>query len=215
VSTCGSIREIAARKSRTSKLPATLWVSLLLIGAGGCPFVGLAYEDDMVANYAVWAVDALDDAAIVRKTTANGATNVVGPMVFAYGWNNDFILAKQHPVREWPKVDTGTTHWFIIEVGSGNVHGPLTERQYNELRQTIGVPPELTFTKKVAKRKGKPGKPGTAGASRGRGGPADERCVRGIFTSPGAHGAQRRCASRVATQGVILRILVDPAWPGI
>ena len=111
--------------------------------------MGLAYEDDMVASYAVSAVDALDDAEIVRKTGPHSATTVVGPMVFAYGWNRDFILAKQHPVREWPKVDTSTTYWFIIEVETGNVHGPMTEEQYMGLRQTLRVPTDLTFTKNI------------------------------------------------------------------
>jgi len=71
-------------------------------------------------------------------------------MVFAYGWNDDFIIAKQHPMRHWPDIDTNTTYWFIIEVGSGRVHGSLTEQQYTSLRQEIGVPSDLTFTKRLA-----------------------------------------------------------------
>ncbi|RPJ51484.1 MAG: DUF3997 domain-containing protein [Methanobacteriota archaeon] len=104
----------------------------------------------MVADYRVVAVESLRDARVERTKGPHGGGQVIGPMIFEYGWNDDFIIAKQHPVRNWPKVDTNTTHWFIIEVGSGEVHGPLTEPQYTTLRTTIGAPPDLTFTKNLA-----------------------------------------------------------------
>jgi hypothetical protein len=147
-------QQIAAGQGRKNSLSIMLLAGLLLIGICGCPFVGLAYEDDMVAGYAVVAGDSLDDTRIERRTGPN-AGQIVGPMIFAYGWNDDFIVAKQHPVRDWPKVETSRTNWFIIEVGSGKVHGPLTEEQYIALRQTIGVPVGLTFTKYVGKTGGK------------------------------------------------------------
>jgi hypothetical protein len=118
-------------------------------------FTGLAYEEDMVGGYAVWAVDALRDAAIVQKTSPDGAAQIVGPKVSSYGWNDDFIIARQNPVLGWTEGNVALyiTNWFIIEVGSGKVHGPLTEKQYIELRQTLGVPVDLTFTRYVEKRK--------------------------------------------------------------
>jgi hypothetical protein len=113
------------------------------------PFTGLAYEDDLVSDYAVWAADAAFQAAIVRKVSQNGATTIVGSMVFAYGHNEDFIIAKRHPAEKPWKPDTSITQWFIIEVHTGNVHGPLTEAEYIEMREKTGVPADLTFTHTV------------------------------------------------------------------
>ncbi|MEN6428436.1 MAG: hypothetical protein ABFE13_24075 [Phycisphaerales bacterium] len=120
-----------------------LLLIVLLMGMGSCyclwPWdVGLAYEEDMVADYAVWATDSRDNAAIVRKTSPHGAASVVEGGISVYGWNNDFIIAK----RDFES-------WYIVEVASGEVHGPLTKEQYIELRETLAVPPDLTFTRNV------------------------------------------------------------------
>jgi hypothetical protein len=92
----------------------------------------------MVADYAVWAVDSKDNAAIVRKRDSGGATVVIDGGILVYGWNDDFIVAKRH-----------TGSWFIVEVATERVHGPLTREQYAEVRKTLGLPPDLTFTKNV------------------------------------------------------------------
>jgi len=71
-------------------------------------------------------------------------------MVFAYGWNDDFIIAKQHPnPDDFGSVETDITNWFIIEVATGEVYGPLTEQEYIDLREKLGVPDSLTFTRTI------------------------------------------------------------------
>jgi hypothetical protein len=68
-------------------------------------------------------------------------------MVFRYGWNADFIIAQQHPMQDgFDELNTGVTDWFILEVATGEVHGPLTEEAYVGKRQTLGVPDDLDFT---------------------------------------------------------------------
>ncbi len=76
---------------------------------------------------------------------------IVEPKVTSYGWNHDFIIAKQNPVLGWTDENVALyiTHWFIIEVASGKVHGPLTKDEFIELRRTLGVPSDLTFTRNV------------------------------------------------------------------
>ncbi len=130
---------------RPGRVRSVLLLVVFLIGMGSCcclwPWdIGLAYEDDLVADYAVWAVDSRDSAAIVRKTSPRGATSAIGG-ISVYGWNSDFILAK-----------TDFRTWYIIEVAGGKIHGPLTRVQYAELCETLGVPPDLTFTKNVFAR---------------------------------------------------------------
>jgi hypothetical protein len=125
--------------------------SFLLISMLGCGGFGLAYEKDLVGKYAVWATDIEEQAAVVKKTSSSGAAGVVPPMVFAYGWNNKFIIAKQHPIVDNSPfiVDIAITNWFIVEVKSEKIHGPLSEQEYIELRQKLGVPDALIFTESI------------------------------------------------------------------
>ena len=106
---------------------------------------GLAYKHDLVENYSVWAADVNEQACIVKKEKSNSSSAgcVVPWMVFEYGWNDDFIIAKQHPVEN--KVDTTITNWYIIEVKNGNVHGPLTEKDFFDLRRSLKIPDKLSF----------------------------------------------------------------------
>lgn len=106
-------------------------------------FEGLAYEDDLAGGYKVQAGDTRNAAAICREY------EVIPPMVFAYGWNDDFILAKRHPSLDGWKPNLYVTHWYLIEVRNATVHGPLTEQQFTELRRELGVPAELSFTKTI------------------------------------------------------------------
>ncbi len=113
---------------------------------GGCPFMGRVYEEDLVNGYAVWAADVKEQAMIVRKGKGGSAsTRIVQPMVFAYGWNDDFILAKQHPEKKDGKVDTSLTYWYIIEIAPNDVHGPLNEDEFRKLKNNLKVPEEISF----------------------------------------------------------------------
>jgi len=113
--------------------------------------VGLHYEDDLVAGYAVWAIDANEQASVVLKDgNSSSATDVVSPMVFAYGWDSRFIIAKQHPRKDHFKgIDESVTNWYVITVESGVVHGPLSEEEFNRARMQLRMPQELTFTKTI------------------------------------------------------------------
>jgi len=108
-------------------------------------FEGLAYEDDLVGGYVVQAADTRNDAAIYRMDTGE----VIPHMVTAYGWNDDFIIAKQNPTLDGRTIDLYASHWYLIEVHNAKVHGPLTEQQFTQLRRELGMPAELTFTRTI------------------------------------------------------------------
>jgi len=131
------------------KLYCLLSIFAVAILVVGCPFMGKVYEEDLVNGYAVWATDVMAQAKIVKKdkeiSSTTIYTSVVPATVFAYGWNDDFIIAKQHPRKKDRKVDTNLTYWYIVEVASGNVHGPLSEDEFNKLRTKLKVPAEISF----------------------------------------------------------------------
>jgi hypothetical protein len=116
-----------------------------------CGGIGLAYEHDLSDDYAVWATDMTEQAAIVKKNpNSSGAIVAVDPMIIAYGWNDDFIIAKQHPALDhFDQINTRITHWFIIQTTTGDVYGPLTEEAYLQTRVELGVPGDLAFTQTI------------------------------------------------------------------
>ena len=113
---------------------------------GACPFLGPIYEEDLGNGYIVCALDVMQDVHIIIKNKrGSGGFQVVPPTVFAYGWDDDFILAKRHPEKKDRKVDTSVTYWYIIEVASGDVHGPLNGGEFRKLRTKLKVPEEISF----------------------------------------------------------------------
>lgn len=125
-------------------------VAFLLLLSFACSpfsFEGFAYYKKLPANYAVLAVDTRELTEIIQGIGGSSVRSVIGPMIFAYGWNEDFIIAKQHPNLDFLKgLQMEITNWFIIEVKTQRIYGPLTEEKYIETRQKLGVPYELIFT---------------------------------------------------------------------
>jgi hypothetical protein len=128
---------------RRSRYVILLWA--VSVFTGGCPFMGLAYKEDLVDGYAVWATDVIEQAAVVYKDKDGpGAVEVVPASVFAYAWNDQFIVAKQHPQKDGI-VEAGTTYWYVVEVASRRVHGPLSEGEFQDLKVRLGIPVQLSF----------------------------------------------------------------------
>lgn len=124
-----------------------VWLIIFLI-ALGCGGIGLAYEHDLTADYAVWATDHRNQTALVQKEPqSSSAAGVIPPMVFAYGWNDDFIIVQRHPnPGGYKDVDLTVTEWYVLVVATETVHGPLTEAEYLHVREELGVPPDLDFS---------------------------------------------------------------------
>ena len=130
------------------KLYYLLSIFAVAIFVGGCCFFHFpAYKENLGNGYAVYAADVMRDVCIIRKDPKRSpwGIQVVPSTVFAYGWNDDFILAKRHPEKKDRKVDTSVTYWYIIEVTSGDVHGPLNEDEFRKLRTKLKVPEEISF----------------------------------------------------------------------
>ena len=133
------------------KLCCFLSIFAVVIFVIGCPRLGSFYNEDLGNGYRVWAADVIEHVAVYKKNKqGSGGLRVVPYAVFAYGWNNDFILAKQHPLKNHRKVDTSITYWYIVEVASGNVHGPLSEDEFNNLKTKLKVPAEISFKKIIS-----------------------------------------------------------------
>lgn len=117
-----------------------------------CGGIGLAYEHDLTADYSIWAPDLSEQSAVVQKDSqGSGASVIVPAMVFAYGWDDEFIIAQRHPNRDgFDDVNENLTEWYILVVADGGLHGPLTETEFLQQRQNLGVPGDLHFSQWIS-----------------------------------------------------------------
>lgn len=136
-------RPAGGRLARSGVRATWLFALLFSLACGG---IGLAYEYDLTGDYAVWAPDLLEQAAVVQKLPESSSGTVVIPaMVVAYGWNDDFIIAQRHPDG-----DASVTEWYILIVAERAVHGPFDAAAFAQARQDLGVPAALDFSQTIA-----------------------------------------------------------------
>lgn len=124
-----------------------LLVSLLFIS--GC---GGVSEYKVVGRYYLVAVDYVKEGTSLNfQLDDNSSYGVVKETVFAVGFNESYIIAKQHPSN-----NRAITNYFIVPIYTENtlwaekgVIGPLTLEQFNEKRKELNIPDEVTFTKEI------------------------------------------------------------------
>ncbi len=112
------------------------------------------YEEHIIGNYYLVAVDGDEDMCIsyqVEDQKMYGEI-IIPSTVFAVGYDEDFIIVKQHPMN-FPDVDKSITNYFIIPV-KNKIHktlelnkiGPLSLEEFNKKRNELNIPQELAFT---------------------------------------------------------------------
>jgi len=112
----------------------------------------VSYRKELIKDYELLAIDEYNGMSIVGYKD-QVRIGIVGAFVFNVGYNNDFIIAKQHPLLPNGKVDIGITYFYIIPIKNKisdfpeeNKIGPLSEEQFLRKRKEMGVPTDLNFT---------------------------------------------------------------------
>jgi len=122
---------------------------LILIGCDGMD------NEHIVDRYYIGTIDFVENGmALYCQLDDGNYIGVINETVFAIGYNEDFIIAKQHPAKFPNPPDKSITNYFIVPI-KDKVHqspdenkiGPLTETEFIAKRKELGVPEELTFTK--------------------------------------------------------------------
>lgn len=124
---------------------AILAAATASLGVAGCCPGGFfpVYLEDLPSSYrllanAGWPLMSLwrDDVCRVPWT------------VFAAGWNDEYIIVKQHPMGPGAaSPDRSVANWYIIRISDDNVFGPLTEDEFVAKRTELGVPETLAFAR--------------------------------------------------------------------
>jgi hypothetical protein len=109
-----------------------------------------SFEKELTKNYWLFWFDDKSDQQIIFSTTGdiNGGSIIIDRTVFAIGFNDNFIIAKQHPEK-------GNTLYHIIETKvAGSITSNIPYRihtfdndsAFKAERLRLHVPDNLTFT---------------------------------------------------------------------
>jgi hypothetical protein len=111
----------------------------------GC---GAAHDEPITGPYSLGAVD-VDEQMSISYDLGNGSTvGRINKMVFAYGYNHNYIAAKQHP-----KGDKRVTNYYYLDMTkdsmyaspSASVIGPLSKEEFEKASIQL-ILPDFTQT---------------------------------------------------------------------
>ncbi|MCX6927967.1 MAG: DUF3997 domain-containing protein [Verrucomicrobia bacterium] len=130
-----------------ARIARSLFAALACLGIlAGCGGFGFAYAKRLSGKYGLVAADVLEQMDISEMLPNGSAIGVIPATVYAVGWNEQFIIAKQNPAGPSHTVDKTATHFYILKVSDGSVTGPINESAFGAERTRLGVPEALTFT---------------------------------------------------------------------
>jgi len=105
----------------------------------------------LTGNIGLMAINSLDEAELIYQEKGTSVYySLVPGLVFSVGYDDDFVIAKTHPVDS-NGINRALTYYHVIEVDkvSGDNHEKspaLTFEQFQKKRDELNIPPELTFT---------------------------------------------------------------------
>lgn len=110
------------------------------------------FKQPLTSGYALYAYSSHEDMTI-EYFDKYGGFEIVGPTVFAIGYNNDFIIAKQHPAIYPEKENKAITNYFIIPLkkpiswtSQSVAMGPYTETEFLQMKARLKIADTLCFS---------------------------------------------------------------------
>ena len=113
-------------------------VAFLSIFLSSCLFD--SDSDKIIGDYETIWID------IPQTRSINKGESIVPAYVSEIGYNSDFIIAKQHPIKEGNIVGihADTSNYFIITVSANSfqdkpVYGPLSKKSFDSLKKELKI----------------------------------------------------------------------------
>jgi hypothetical protein len=116
-----------------------------------CYFGGGLAEERLTGDIGLMAINSLDEAELIYQEKGTSVYySLVPGLVFSVGYDDDFVIAKTHPVDS-NGISRTLTYYHIIEVKKvsedNHEKSPaLTFKQFQRRREELNVPEELKFT---------------------------------------------------------------------
>jgi len=119
-----------------------------------CAFISCkgVSEEQVIGNYYLVAMDYVkEETSLSYKLEDGNSVGVVDKTVFAVGFNDNYIIVKQHPSN-----NRTITNYYIVPIYKEStlspekgLIGPLTLEQFNEKRKELNISDKVTFTKEI------------------------------------------------------------------
>jgi hypothetical protein len=117
---------------------------------------GCEYREHLTGNYYLTETDNADEELSLSYDLGNGSyIGVVNPTLFAVGYDDEYIIAKNHPqIRGAFTFSRKFTHYYIVPLKYKVHHspdenriGPLSEEEFKAKRKELKMSDSLTFTR--------------------------------------------------------------------
>ena len=115
-------------------------LALIAFSATSCSY---AYHKHLVGSYHLSAIDVMRQMSIYYDGPSDETAGRIDQTVFSVGWNDQYIVAKQHPNNN----RTITNFFYIIIAYDGPnsdlskcVVGPLTEAEFIKKQGEMRLP---------------------------------------------------------------------------
>lgn len=125
-------------------------ICFFIFGAllGTSCFWFVAYHEQINDKYYLGATDTLDQMS-VWYDLGDGGIGRIGETVFSVGWDERYIIAKQHPLNQ-----RAITNYYILDMAKDDafadpeesVIGPLDEEDFQLKLQEMGLSLDFTVT---------------------------------------------------------------------
>jgi hypothetical protein len=126
-------------------------VLIFSISLHSCYFGAGLVEESLTENIELMAINSLDEAKIIYQEKGSSVYyTLVSPAVFSVGHDNNFIIAKSHPVNS-KGINTALTFYHIIEVSKVSIDNHeeslrLTFKEFQSKWKQLNMPDDLKFT---------------------------------------------------------------------
>ena len=120
-------------------LRMVVWFAISAIICG----CGFDHDEQITGNYRLVAVDVMDQMSVGLSVKGGNAIGRINATVFAVGWDQRYIVAKQHPNN-----NRAVTNYYYLEMAkdsqhadpSASVTGPLTETEFKQRQVNLKLP---------------------------------------------------------------------------
>lgn len=132
-----------ARRTPWRLAGATVALGVALVLARLLLSHGWEYEQKLAGDYLLLATDVREQMNVSQLLPNGDAVGVIPATVFAVGWNDEFIIARQRAPADGRQ---GPASFYLLRVPDGALWGPLTAEQFAAERLQQQVPASLDFT---------------------------------------------------------------------